>query len=607
MTVPDAVIDFFSKKNIAMLPCHGLKNGTCTCRRKEKCPSPGKHPLMPNWQGIATSNAQKVKSWFASGKPINLAIATGRKNKDGKYLVALDADIADHPFLDHLKQYGRTVTQKSGSGGSHALYWSDIPVKNSCQLLDEKLDVRGEGGILIIAPSKHKSGNSYQFTCDLEKASIEQMPNFLTEKLVLATSTTAQRARKRKKAEPRVLDTDKKRLAAEWATHPISQVRKMLEEQGVVVPYGIRNTTMHRLLSSERAKGADRKRLEFCALNYISQFDGADDFLDEVLDIIDSVLKYQPYNTSHERVNEIYTKWLEKQKIEAECPLDTLNKLDGVFFGALSPKNGEKTTQLSLKEIAELRERFFYCKGYQRISVYKNQLLAKKLVDIGAKRRRTSRNNLWEVSSCVLELEVTPNLSYPVAKENQMGEKVKDGDIVVENGKKCRIEILKRTIPVDEHPKEHLYQGRTGIDHNLALMKFMFTLSEEEKEAFVEGTLVSDTEATRKAIEGILPGDFLGLYCNSYRVASKNGDELSLIPVKRVQVKNKVGQFKETSEEPFIPTFPEVDKARALDLLHVLWRDGKPFGVDAEKNINILLVHPLNEEEQGEHKNDDSA
>lgn len=603
MTALADVIDFFARENVPMLPCHGLQDGVCTCRRGEKCPSPGKHPLMSNWQRVATSDAQRVKSWFTSRRPVNLAIATGRKGQNGKYLVALDADIPNHPFLETLKGHGETVTQKSGSGGSHALYWSGIPIKNSCQLLDEKLDVRGDGGILIVAPSKHKSGNSYEFTCDLRTASIQEMPQFLTEKLLVAKNSATKQARNKKKADVKVPSSERAQLAAEWGTYQVSQVKELFEKKGFLVPLGIRNTTMHRLLSSDRAKGAGRKELEFAALNYLSHFEKAEEFLDEVLAIINSVLKYQPYNTSHERVNEIYTKWLEKQKIEAECPLDTLNELDGVFFDSLSPKGDEETTQLSLAEIAELRSRFFFCKGYGRISVYKSQLLAKKLVDIGAKRRRTAKNNLWEVSSRVLGLEVVPDLSYFAVKESRMGTKVKNGDIIEENGKKLRVEVITRSIPADEHPNEHLYQGRTGIDHNLAMIKFMSTLTEEQQEAFAEDTLVFDLAATNAAIDAILPGDILGLYCNSYKVASKENGQLSLLPIRRVQVRNKVGQYKELSDEPFLPSIAEVDKARSLGLLQVLWRDGKPFGVDAEKNINIVLFHPVTEE--GQEKSDD--
>jgi putative DNA primase/helicase len=607
MTTLDDAIEFFSKERIPMIPCHGLKDGVCTCRRGERCPSPGKHPLMQNWQGVATSDANKAKAWFRSGKPVNLAIATGRKGFNGKYLVALDGDVPDHPFLNDLKRYGDTVTQKSGSGGSHALYWSDVAVRNSCQLLDEKLDVRGSGGILVVAPSKHKSGNNYEFTCNIEKVSIQEMPVSLTEKLLASKNAAAQKRAKRAKRAKEVSKSslENKDQIALWPSLSVSQVKEKLLDGDAIVPIGARNTTMHRILSSARAKGANKQDLESCALAYISRFEGAEQFIDEVDEIISSVLKYQPYNTSHERVNEVYLKWLEKRKIEAECPLDVLNALDGVFFDALTPRAGEATTSLTLREITELRSRYFFCKGYTRTSVYKTQLFAKKLVDIGAKRRRTAKNNLWEVSSQVLELEVVPNLSYPVVKENQMSENVKDGDIIERDGQKLKVEILKRTIPVDEHPKEHLYQGRTGIDHNLALIKHMATLTEEQQESFAEGTLVSDTEATQKAIEDILPEDFLGLFCNSYKVVKKEGTQLSLLPVRRVKVKNKVGQFQELDEEPYLPTLAEVDKARALGFLQVLWRDGKPFDAPVDKNINIVFFHPVNEEGQ-EKENDHS-
>lgn len=610
MTGLDEAIEFFARERIPMLPCHGLKDGQCTCRRGKNCHSPGKHPLMSNWQGVASSDPAKVKAWFRSSKPVNLAIATGRKGKNEKYLVALDADAIDHPFINNLKQYGETVTQRSGSGGSHALYWSDVPVKNSCQMLDEKLDVRGLGGILVVAPSSHKSGNKYQFTCNLKEVQLLEMPRFLQEKLSTAVAL-AKKSRPRRVVGPRVEKVELQRLTQEWSTRSITEIRDSIIAGTVQVPFGIRNTTMHRLLSSDRAKGADKMALESKVLSYLPSFQDAYNFLDEATEIIDSVLKYQPYNTSHERVNEIYVGWLKKKGLTADCSIETMDALDKEFFERVSPTKGEETISLSIKEIADFRGRFFFSRGHQRFSAYKSQLLAKKLLSCGVRKRRTAKNNVWEVSKRIWGVEESKQAGYPAPKEESMEEnrKVKDGDIIEQNGQKMRVEILKREIPRDEHPKEHFFRGRFGIDFNLANARYLAQLTDETREEYENGTLVMNQEATLTALSGILPGDIIGFGCSTYRVVDKLDGKLRLMPVVKIRVPNKVGQFEDVGEETDIeePSLHSLDRFRELGFLMVLWRDGVPFGVDSNKNINIVLFHPVDNQEKEEIQDDSSS
>lgn len=608
------VIKFFSEEQVPMLPCHAVVDGVCTCRKGRSCPSPGKHPLMVNWQGAASTDQTKVLSWFSSSKPVNLAIATGRRNSNGRYLVAVDADIVDHQFIKELRAHGETVTQKSGSGGSHALYWSDVPVKNSCQLLDEKVDIRGSGGILVVAPSTHKSGNKYEFTCDIKTVKIQQTPKFLEMKLFVATQVIKEGRKRKAASTPIKVDKESlQKLSQEWSSKPISEIKKLLENKESFIPYGIRNTTMHRLLSSDRAKGATKAQLESHALNYLSNFQDADNFLDEVLDIVDSVMKYQPYNNSHERVNEIYFKWLKKHGIVPDCSLEVLDGLDQEFFSRVKPMHGEETVLLSLKEISDLRGSFFFSKGHTRFSAYKSQLLAKKLLEIGAIKRRRAKNNLWEVNHRILGLEVQPKGHYHVLEEINMSEKdsktVNDGDIIERNGEKLRVEIIKRDIPAEEHSKEHLFSGRFGIDYNTALIKYLASLTEEQSMELEAETLVLDRQSTLELVESMLPGDIIGFGCETYRVAQRDGLKLLLEPVVKVRVKNKVGQFEGTGDETdFVtPSEHELDKFRVLGFLQILWRDGTPFGESSTKNIKIVLFHPVLEQNSGVNEDERST
>jgi len=56
------------------------------------------------------------------------------------------------------------VTALTPSGGEHRLFVHDgIEIRNSVQKIGAKLDVRGEGGQIVAAPSLHRSGRRYRW------------------------------------------------------------------------------------------------------------------------------------------------------------------------------------------------------------------------------------------------------------------------------------------------------------------------------------------------------------------------------------------------------------------------------------------------------------
>jgi putative DNA primase/helicase len=55
----------------------------------------------------------------------------------------------------------------TGGGGAHYLFnYPDFPVKNSIGELGPGLDIKGEGGAIVVAPSLHMSGNRYRWRND---------------------------------------------------------------------------------------------------------------------------------------------------------------------------------------------------------------------------------------------------------------------------------------------------------------------------------------------------------------------------------------------------------------------------------------------------------
>lgn len=136
-----------------VFPLHTVdRTGQCTCGHA--CGSPGKHPRTRSGLKDATLDAAAIEAWWQKWPDANVAIATGSG------LVVLDVDGPEGlAELQALKPLAPTLTARTGRG-FHLFYAGD-GVRSSAR---GKLHVRGEGGYVVAAPSRHASGRAYAWT-----------------------------------------------------------------------------------------------------------------------------------------------------------------------------------------------------------------------------------------------------------------------------------------------------------------------------------------------------------------------------------------------------------------------------------------------------------
>lgn len=553
---------------------------------------------------IASTNPDRVMSWFGSGKkkPINLAIATGRfSTVTNCFLTVVDGDLVNHPLLAKLIASTGTVTQRSGGGGDHAFFWSEFPIKNSCQLIDEKVDIRGSGGILVIAPSKHISGNEYSFTCDLTTATIQGIPKFLKSRLE-ASSRKKDSLISSEIMIPK-LKTTPLRANTFWSQASVTELRTSILA-GRIVPCGIRNTTMHRLLASDKAKGvASRTQLLALARKYLAFFERPDEFKVEIEGIVKSVGKYPSYNNSFEKVNQIYLAWLKKNGYKTDHDLQTLNQMDDLFFSSLISTQTLKHP-LSLKEISAMRETFLRAQGLTRFATYKSQLLAKKLSSLNMEKKRTSKGNYWVIS----DPDVERTLSKKANKMEKMNmtvqaednkKKLQDGQIVTVNGHQARVELIKTQKKIPAHSREHLFKGNLGYDYNKSLLALLPRLDDAMMDLLENHQLVMDPVKTGAWLDQVKVDDVIGVMANRFKVLTLDlqGAEPGIMAVKVRPFSDERGVFVPLEEaEPEKILVGTMDHARELGLLEILWRENKIFGEPDLEDITLVLFHPLDEE-----------
>ena len=122
------------------------------------CEPGGKRPLTYNGFWDASLDAERVEAWWDRWPHANLGVPTGERSG----LLVLDVDPASGG-LESLAALERehgplpvTARARTGGGGMHVffVYPAGEAVRNSAGKLGPGLDVRGEGGYVVVPPSR---------------------------------------------------------------------------------------------------------------------------------------------------------------------------------------------------------------------------------------------------------------------------------------------------------------------------------------------------------------------------------------------------------------------------------------------------------------------
>ncbi len=148
MTHIDAALAY-AKRGWPVIPCNRNKT-----------------PRTKNGFKDATRDCVTIRKMWKLDPDASIGIPTGA----GVGFFVLDVDHPEGPAtLAALeKKYGPlpvTWEQKTGGGGRHLFFRvpENVTIRNSAGKLGPNLDIRGEGGYVILAPSLHPSGARYRF------------------------------------------------------------------------------------------------------------------------------------------------------------------------------------------------------------------------------------------------------------------------------------------------------------------------------------------------------------------------------------------------------------------------------------------------------------
>ena len=146
-----------------VLPVHTPRVSGCSCPAVD-CGSPGKHPRTARGVHDASTDADRIRTWWQRWPDANVAVATGAASG----LLVVDVDLPDGPaslarLVADRGPLPATCEQRTGSGGRQLLFvHPGEPVGNRARL-QPGIDVRGDGGYIVVPPSAHPSGHRYRW------------------------------------------------------------------------------------------------------------------------------------------------------------------------------------------------------------------------------------------------------------------------------------------------------------------------------------------------------------------------------------------------------------------------------------------------------------
>lgn len=193
-----------------VIPLHDLSSGVCSCGKGAACGgSSGKHPRVPQWESIR-STPEAVAAWWAQWPNANIGVRMGGSSR----LLALDVDGPEgRASLAALEaKHGplpSTLAQRTGraDGGEQRIFacpshFDLAAIHNSARKIAPGLDVRAEGGQIVVPPSLHLSGRRYEWT---GLRAPEPLPEWLYQEMTKGGQPTTPRVASANAPDGRVI------------------------------------------------------------------------------------------------------------------------------------------------------------------------------------------------------------------------------------------------------------------------------------------------------------------------------------------------------------------------------------------------------------------
>ncbi|WGD56065.1 bifunctional DNA primase/polymerase [Bradyrhizobium sp. CB1650] len=153
------------------------------------CRPRDKRPATANGVKDATTDLEIIRQWWRRVPDLNVGLATG--GVSGIFVIDLDGIDAEAELRRLEQEYGAlppTVESITARGRHSFFRMPQATVRNSAGRIAPGIDVRGDGGYVLVPPSLHPSGRGYVWSVD-SADEFATAPDWLLAKVVDSRGT----------------------------------------------------------------------------------------------------------------------------------------------------------------------------------------------------------------------------------------------------------------------------------------------------------------------------------------------------------------------------------------------------------------------------------
>ena len=113
-----------AEKGWSVIPLHDTTLGMCSCTKKKRCRSPGKHPRQSGWTKKHTTDPNRIVYWWQQWPNANIGVVTGKPSG----IVVFDFDERNggcETLLKLEREFPELKTAfrvRTGGGGWHLYF-----------------------------------------------------------------------------------------------------------------------------------------------------------------------------------------------------------------------------------------------------------------------------------------------------------------------------------------------------------------------------------------------------------------------------------------------------------------------------------------------------
>ncbi|MTI95193.1 MAG: DUF927 domain-containing protein [Firmicutes bacterium] len=181
----------YARRGWSVVPLYGIRKTEdgkliCNCKAGAACKSPGKHPWV-SWVDYQKRRAtqDEIRKWWFDRPASNIGIITGAISG----IIVLDVDGAEGAKTLKNGKYltPPTVISNTGRGWHYIYKHPGGDCRNFAGKIGETIlpsvDFRGDGGLIVAPPSRHYTGNWYEWGMAPDMHPVGNAPEWLISKI----------------------------------------------------------------------------------------------------------------------------------------------------------------------------------------------------------------------------------------------------------------------------------------------------------------------------------------------------------------------------------------------------------------------------------------